>query len=709
MTSVLASRRVRCAAVFAAAVVCTVSFAGEITVSNASDIDAAMSTAQPGDVLVMEDGVWTNQLIRLRGDGAPGNPITLRAQTPGGAVLNGTSRIEIGGDWIVVEGLRFEGGALSSGHVIRFQSSGVDANHSVLRDTAIIDYNPPSIDTRYFWVSLFGTYNTVEHCRFENQNHSGVTVCVWGDWPNNHIIRNNHFVDRPEGPENGWETIRVGTSDYVDESSETVVESNLFQRTDGEIEAVSNKTGNNVYRYNTFRETSATITLRHGFNATVEGNFFFGEGASGSGGVRVIGPGHRIYNNYFEGLRGRTEGIIALEAGEPNAANSGYLPVDDVVVAHNTFVDCNDPAFALARSLSSDRSVLPTNVTIVGNLISSPNEPVATNSNANVTWQQNVAYADGLGTASGGGVAMLGSDPLSPNTDGFQRPAASGSPAEGVVTLTSSLVAVDIEGDTRGAPADAGADEITTSTPMRGPLFPEDVGPTWWNATDPGGPDADEGALIEAENADQILDPDNDGDVFTTLEVAGASAGAVLVAPAGGRTDLTNGPQETVAVYTVTFPASGMYTAYYRARGFNGSSDSFFTPTGFATDPDLAETVSDDGAFRWETGDTFTVPSGMTQMEFRISRREADTQIDAVVFHPTTGLSDSDLDAIALDLQPSPCYADFDGNGQLDIFDSIAYLRLYDAGDPAANVDPGSGLNVFDVVRHIILLQAGCP
>ncbi|MBZ0173530.1 MAG: polysaccharide lyase 6 family protein, partial [Phycisphaerales bacterium] len=318
--------------------------AADFPVSSASDIDNALNSAGPGDTLTMTNGIWTDQVIRFTGDGNPGQPITLRAQTPGGVTLNGISRIEIGGTYLEVEGLRFEGGALGeSSHIVRFHSGSTDAEHCVLRDTAIIDYNPLDRNTRYFWVSLYGTHNTVENCRFENQDHSGVTVVVWGDWPNNHVIRNNHFVDRPVGPDNGWETIRVGTSDYVNESSQTVVESNLFQRADGEIEAISNKTGDNIYRYNTFRECSATLTLRHGFSALVHGNFFIGEGASGSGGIRVIGPGHRIWNNYFEGLLGRTQGIIALEAGQVNGPNSGYEPVIDVIVAHNTIVDCNDP------------------------------------------------------------------------------------------------------------------------------------------------------------------------------------------------------------------------------------------------------------------------------------------------------------------------------------------------------------------------------
>lgn len=682
--------------------------AADFLVSSASDITAALVQAGPGDTLIMTDGVWTDEYIRFRDDGLPGNPITLRAQTPGGVVLNGTSRVEIGGDHLVVEGLRFEGGALTDGHVVRFQSSSTLATNSVLRDCAIIDYNPPSIGTRYFWVSLYGTNNTVENCRFENQNHSGVTVVVWGDWPNNHTIRNNHFVDRPVGPENGWETIRIGTSDFVNDSSETLVESNLFQRADGEIEVISNKTGNNVYRSNTFRECKATLTLRHGFSATVEGNFFFGEGASGSGGVRVIGPGHRIWNNYFEGLLGRTDGIIALEAGQPGAPNSGYEPVTDVIVAHNTFVDCNDPAFVLDRGLNSTRTALPTDVLISGNLISTPGQTTATGTNPNIEWADNVAFSSGLGTADGSGVTQIGSDPLATAGDGLQRPSAGG-PADGAVSPTLAFVTDDMDGHGRSSPADAGADEISAAAVLRGPLTPADVGPSWWDNTPVGEIDPALAVFLEAESADPILDPDNDGDVFEVEADAGASMGSLLTAPGGSRTDLGNGPHDTLAVYRFTPPANGDYTVYVRARGFSGSSDSFFTPDAFGADPDTTDSTSNNGLFRWETGATIPYTSAQGEVELRLGRREGGTQLDAILLYPQADLTETELDALLEEGPPDPCAADINGDGAVNFFDTIAYLRLYDAGDPAADLSGNGELNTFDQFRHINDVETGCP
>ncbi|MGI9429123.1 MAG: polysaccharide lyase 6 family protein, partial [Bythopirellula sp.] len=262
---------------------CTASGA-DIVVSSASQISTAMQTAGPGDTLIMTNGTWTNQTINFSSsiDGTSGNPITLRAETPGQVILNGNSTLNISGDWLVVDGLRFDGGSLNDGSnaIVEFRGSNGEANNSRFTNSAIIDYNAANVDDRYHWLEMFGQNNRVDNNRFEGQNHSGVTVVVRRDNSSaqNHLIDNNHFVDRPEpinpSSSNGFETIRVGTSQQSLSDSFTTVENNLFERTDGEIEIISNKSGNNTFQYNTFRDSEGTLTLRHGNDTRVAGNFF---------------------------------------------------------------------------------------------------------------------------------------------------------------------------------------------------------------------------------------------------------------------------------------------------------------------------------------------------------------------------------------------------------------------------------------------------
>ena len=78
-------------------------------------------------------------------------------------------------------------------------------------------------------------------------------------------------------------------------SGHSLVESNLFLQCRGENENICNKSGENIYRFNTFGEGCSELSLRHGNSNVVYANFFIG-----TEGVRVFGKNNKIYSNYFE-------------------------------------------------------------------------------------------------------------------------------------------------------------------------------------------------------------------------------------------------------------------------------------------------------------------------------------------------------------------------------------------------------------------------
>ena len=662
--------------------------ATDFFVSNASDINSAMQSAGPGDTLIMTDGVWTNEEIDFAGFGTETNPITLRAETPGDVTLNGDSTLSISGDWLVVDGLNFEGGALSSGNIVEFRGNNGEATNCRFTNSAVVDYNPPSIDTRYFWVSMYGESNRVDHCFFSGQDHSGVTVTVWRNdaSPNFHQIDNNYFADRPEGNGNGFETIRIGTSDESLSSSFTTVENNLFERTDGEAEIISNKSGENIFRYNTFREAAGTLTLRHGDDNLVEGNFFLGEGKNETGGVRVIGERQTVINNYFHDLDGRANGAISISAGRVNTPLNGYVQVRDALIAHNTIVDVNDAAIKFDDGLGSNsRTLLAVDVTIANNLIDTFQDPVFEgNQGTGFVFEGNIVNTNSLGDVSSNQSGIDRVDPqLIFDSIGLFR-LSSSSPAIDAA-VGNQGVTDDFEGQPRIGLLDVGADEFSSATITRMPLEPEDVGPFWLNGTDPevdpptGGEGGcgPNGCAIQAENFTSVLDPDNDGNVFFVFETSDALAGEVLKAPDGDRVDLSNEAHDTIAIYELEFETEGTYTLYYRVRGFSGSSDSLFLPNDFDSDPDDNESVSSNGTFEWITDSTtFTIDSSNVgvPVEFRFGMRENDVELDAFVLHLDSSLSDAELEALFVNVEPEPITGDFDADGDVDGDDVDFYI-----------------------------------
>ena len=627
-------------------------------VTSASEIEDIIDQVQPGDTITLQDGTWTNQQIQLKGFGTEDRPITLRAQTPGQVILNGNSTLNISGDWLVADGLHFDGGALTEGdHIVEFRGDCGEATNSRLTNSSITNYNPSNINTRYFWVSLYGQNNRVDHNVFSGQNHSGVTVTVWRDdsSADHHLIDNNYFADRPVGNSNGFESIRIGTSDESLSDSFTTVEYNLFEQTDGEIEIISNKSGSNIFRYNTFRESSGTLTLRHGDNNLVEGNFFIGNGKDGSGGVRVIGENQTVVNNYFEGLDGRADGAISISAAVPNSPLNGYYQVRNAVIAHNTIIDVNDAAIIFDHGLGSDsRTLLARDVTIANNLISSSPDTLFTgNEGSNWQWEGNIAFGASLGPKAGdSGITVT--NPQLELVDGLWRLAA-GSPAiDGANGNYGSFTGgIDIDGQARVGQSDIGADEFSSGAIVRKPLFAADVGHYWGSATSVGGGNGDSGSsssflAIQAEDFAAALDPNGDGDTFTTTNTSNALGGTALVAPAGSRVTQPATQQDAVLDYDLVFSEAGTYTAYYRVRGFSGSTDSIYTPSDFGANPEVNTSIPNTGSFAWETGGTFDVSSSEVgnTLDFSIGKRERDAEFDAFVFHLDDSLSASELDAL---------------------------------------------------------------
>ena len=95
-------------------------------------------------------------------------------------------------------------------------------------------------------------------------------------------ISYNIFKNNGPRAANEKESIRVGVSTLTRSSGYTVIEHNLFEDCDGDPEIVSIKSCDNIVRFNTFRRCLGTLSFRQGVRNTAEGNYFFGEGKTGT-------------------------------------------------------------------------------------------------------------------------------------------------------------------------------------------------------------------------------------------------------------------------------------------------------------------------------------------------------------------------------------------------------------------------------------------
>ncbi len=374
--------------IFLLFIICKVS-ASEFIVSNLKEFEASLSKANAGDIIIWKDGNYKDIKINFKGNGSPEKSLFLKAQTPGKVSFSGSSQILISGNYLQVEGFLFQGNCTLNDkeHVINFSIGSRESHHSKLKNCAIVNYTltESSGKTNYF-VNLVGTFNEVEHCYFEGKTNKGPTLVVEykqekGYVPgsnvapsSHHHIHHNYFGYRTFS-ENGGEQIRVGTSTTSFTHGFNIIEYNYFEEERIETEVISNKSWDNIYRFNTFIGNDGGMVIRHGQKCFVYGNYMSGKsGRKESAGLRVINPNNTFFNNYVENLEGGDKDLkspITVMSGLENSALNEYYPADNAIVAYNTIVNSVGTAIKIGVGNKSKGKplVAPKNVLLVGNTV----------------------------------------------------------------------------------------------------------------------------------------------------------------------------------------------------------------------------------------------------------------------------------------------------------------------------------------------------
>jgi poly(beta-D-mannuronate) lyase len=350
---------------------------GERLVHSQQAFRDAVKTLEPGDSIVLADGVWKDFEIVFTGVGTAEKPISLTAQTKGKVIISGQSNLRLAGEHLLVSGLVFANGYTPTDAVISFRKGKSElANHSRVTEVVIDNFSNPERFETDSWVMMYGKYNRFDHNHLEGKRNKGVTMAVRlnteDSRENYHRIDHNYFGPRPVLGSNGGETLRIGTSHYSLSDSFTLVESNYFDRCDGEVEIVSVKAGGNLLRGNLFYESRGTLTLRHGNDNVIEENIFLGNGVDHTGGIRVINKRQTIRNNYLQGLTGyRFGGGLVVMNGVPNSPINRYHQVDGAVIENNSLIEVAH--IQLAAGSDAERSAVPINSKFSNNLVFNKN------------------------------------------------------------------------------------------------------------------------------------------------------------------------------------------------------------------------------------------------------------------------------------------------------------------------------------------------
>jgi hypothetical protein len=423
---------------------------GTIVVSSLSQLQSAINGSSPGDRIELVNGTYTaSSAISVNRSG-----ITIAAQNVGGAEVRGSAGFTFGAvSDVTVTGFRFT------------HSGGIDlpGNATRLHFTRNVVQISGSATN---WVTVTGHDMEVAYNTFQHKSTEGVFLQITGpgasDMAQHAWIHHNYFFHHTFGGANGGESIRLGYSYRNPSPAFATVEYNLFEQADGDSEAISVKSSDNIIRYNTLRNSRGWIVLRHGHRNRVEGNIGLGSG------IRYYDNDHVIVNNLVQG-----SSVIAGSGTviDDTTGTTAHARPDRVLFAFNTVIGSGT-----LLDIGSGNTYGPDNCTWANNIfVGSGPAIVDVSKGSNLHWQGNIIWNGTAGGMPSGGYRSVNPG-LVTDSGGLQRLGSASSPAVNTAAGTYSQVSLDMDLSVRGGVFDVGADEFGTA--QRRPLTTADVGPS---------------------------------------------------------------------------------------------------------------------------------------------------------------------------------------------------------------------------------------
>lgn len=451
-----------------------------VTVSTKGDLETALAAASPGDTIYITDGTYDDfcsqaSPLNITVSGTSGNQITIAPETSGGVTFTGNFNLNIGatgqetqGDYISIKNFKFSNidTAGLSLKVIYVYGDNAVIENSLFENCA----GPSGIGSiiRVFGESVDSEIN---RCSFTNWSYAEA-ITFLGANDNNPHIHHCYFTHPIVG--NHDSAIYVG-NDYINYDVNLICEYNLFYQCLGDAETISNKSDENTYRYNVFRN-GESLTLRRGDDCIIDSNYFY---SNPNNAIRVWGQNHDIINNYFV-----SPGITAILA---RVGTGDYAQIVNLDIINNTIVDA-DPYYAIWIGYGTGTA--PNGINIKNNLIDqSVGTIIKYESGTNITWTTNLLYNNGTATYFSG-IADPGAPGVTKAVTNLvqgtyiKRLSASSTNAIELGTV-DALISDDIDAGTRDVSTpDIGCDEYGADGGLF-PIFDNYVGNDWAAPTFP--------------------------------------------------------------------------------------------------------------------------------------------------------------------------------------------------------------------------------
>ena len=404
---------------------------------------------RPGDELVVKDGTyagWATAVVNASGTAS--KPIVVRPQTPGGVVFRQRTHIRLQGRHVVFKGFRFEQAGLA--HLVYLTDG------ERLRVTQCQFFHCGHPQNTYSHIVRLGPNchrSRVDHCFFTGSKSMSIGLRIFDQARAglDNRLDHNVFRDIYRYAGNGQENIQLGGQRGV-VAPRCTVEYCLFDHAWGDSEIISNKSWENVIRYNVAAHCLfSAFTLRQGNDVRFEGNVMVNNAA----GVRVFGARHVIANNLFLDMRGA--GVV-LQTGSKDGAMR--TPATATLIAHNTFLNCPD-ASIVGEGVNATNPFKVRDTRVVNNvLVARQGTLIDLISVDNAQVERNLLWPGPHAVLGHRGKDALVADPRLEGSGAALRPAADGPAVDGALPLKEVKLDRWRRPRPAGRAADLGADEL---------------------------------------------------------------------------------------------------------------------------------------------------------------------------------------------------------------------------------------------------------
>jgi hypothetical protein len=255
-----------------------------------AQLGRALTSARPGDRLLVEPGTYTDAAINLaNGGGAAGRPVIIDGNNA--VTFTGSTQIQLGAGHVVLRGFMFRDVGVGA---ITIAAPSVRITESIFENCG----DPKKPQAECVIARPGGENAELDFNTFVGSRSMTIKIRAGGDsdrsQPTGAFIHHNVFRDIARLSNNGQEPIQIAGPNGGGTNAElrARIEHNLFYRAEGDREAVSIKTPGTTLRWNVFRDMDAAPNIRGSRNATVSDNLLIRTRP-----IRINGSDHRVEGN----------------------------------------------------------------------------------------------------------------------------------------------------------------------------------------------------------------------------------------------------------------------------------------------------------------------------------------------------------------------------------------------------------------------------